>query len=313
LKAETASGSSSYPHFYGTGPIITVPEDQFGAAVGSPTPKTVAEAQSVIKDLKAAGVDAIKIERDDLSWASSFRLPPMKIEVMEALIKESHAQGLRVFVHAPTLELAKETLRAGADGMMHGIIDKPVDEEFISLMQKNRATYVPTLGLYEDIADVAGWVRRQSELDQRRLLPASTYNLLSSPAAVAQFNAIFNNAKFTKEHLPTARENVKRVANAGISVVRGTDTGFLGIMLGTSTLLELNLLVDAGLNPLQALRAATSDAAKMIGKEREFGAVETGRLADLVILDANPLEDIRNIRSVYRVVLAGTVYDPSKM
>jgi imidazolonepropionase-like amidohydrolase len=310
---KTFAASGPYPHFFGTGPIITVPEDQFGAAVGSPTPKTVAEAQSVIQDLKAAGVDAIKIERDDLSWASSFRLPPMKIEVMEALIKESHAQGLRVFVHAPTLDLAKETLRAGADGLMHGIIDKPVDEEFIDLMQKNRAIYVPTLGLYEDIADVSGWVRRQSGIDQRHLLPAATSDRFSSPPAVAQFNAIFDKGIFTKDHLPTARANVKKVSDAGIPIVLGTDTGFLGVTLGASTQLELSLLVEAGLKPAEALRAATSDAAKMIFREKESGTVEKDHLADLVILDANPLEDIRNVRMIFRVLLGGMVYDPSKM
>jgi imidazolonepropionase-like amidohydrolase len=305
--------TGAYPHFYGTGPIITVPEDQFGSAVGAPTPKTVAEAQAVVRDLKAAGVDAIKIERDDLSWASSFRLSPMKPEVMDALIKEAHAQGLRAYVHSPTLEMAKETLRAGVDGLLHGIIDKPVDAEFIDLMKKNNATYVPTLGLYEVTADVAGWVRKQAFEDSRQMVPRQIYDLLSSAPAVAQFNSMFNNSKFTKDRLPITRANVRKVADAGIPVVLGTDTGFIGIMLGVSTQLELGLLVEAGLKPAEALRAATVDAAKMIGKQKESGVVEKDHLADLVILDSNPLEDIRNVRKIYRVMLGGVVYDPSKM
>jgi imidazolonepropionase-like amidohydrolase len=100
LKSVVAEESAPYPHFFGTGPIITVEGDQFGSQVGAPTPKTVSEAQAVVRDLKAAGVDAIKIERDDLSWCSSFRLPLMKTEVMTALIKEAHDQRLRAFVHA---------------------------------------------------------------------------------------------------------------------------------------------------------------------------------------------------------------------
>jgi imidazolonepropionase-like amidohydrolase len=208
------------------------------------------------------------------------------------------------------LDHAKEALRAGIDGLMHGIIDQAVDTEFIDLMKRNRALYVPTLSLYEDVADIAGWARRQSDFDQRGILPAAIYESVRSPAAVAQFSAIFDRARFTKDHLPTARANLKKVADAGIPVVLGTDTGFLGVMLGVSTPLELTLLVEAGLKPADALRAAMIDAARMIGRENDIGTVEKGRLADLVILDANPLEDIGNVRRIYRVVKGGVVFDP---
>ena len=109
----------------------------------------------------------------------------------------------------------------------------------------------------------------------------------------------------------TARANVKKVADAGIPVALGTDTGFTGVMLGVSTQVELTLLVEAGLMPAAALRAATIDAARMIGREKEIGSVEKDHLADLVILNANPLEDIRNVRHIYRVVNGGVVYDPA--
>ena len=310
LKSSAAQDTSPYPHFFGTGPIITVEGDTFGAGVGAPTPRTIAEAQAVVKDLKAAGVDAIKIERDDLSWCSPFRLPLMHLDVLAALIKEAHDQNLRAYVHAPLLDQAKEALRAGADGLMHGIIDKPVDAEFIDLMKRNRAFYVPTLSLYEDIADLGAWVRRQSSFDQRKVLPAAIYDAIGSPAAVAQFAAIFDKARFVKDHLPATRANVRKVADAGIPVVLGTDTGFLGVMLGVSTPLELRLLVDAGLKPAEALRAATIDASRMVGREKDMGLVEKGYLADLLILEANPLENIQDVRRIFRVVKGGVLIDP---
>ena len=93
----------------------------------------------------------------------------------------------------------------------------------------------------------------------------------------------------------------------------GTDSGFFGVVMGVSSQIELALMVEAGLTPDEALRAATINAARMIGREKEAGSVEPGKVADLLILDANPLEDIRNVRRIYRVVKGGTVHDPAQL
>ena len=93
----------------------------------------------------------------------------------------------------------------------------------------------------------------------------------------------------------------------------GTDSGFFGVVMGAASQMELAMMVEAGVTPDNALRAATINAARMIGREKEAGSIETGKLADLVILDANPLEDIRNVRRVFRVVKAGTVFDPAQL
>jgi imidazolonepropionase-like amidohydrolase len=291
----------------------SVKGDSLGSGVGSPTPETAAEAIAVVRDLKAAGVDAIKIERDDLSWCSSFRLALMKPEVLSALVSEAHQQGLKAYVHAPMLDPAKDALRAGADGLLHGIIDRPVDAEFIDLMKRNAAVYVPTLSLYEDVADIAGFARRQSSYDSMKFLPADIYDSLTAPAAVTFFQSIFNNTRFTKDRLPALRSNVKTVFDAGIPVVLGTDTGLFGVFLGVSTHLELNLLTEAGLAPQDALRSATINASRMLGHEKDLGEIAKGRLADIVILDAYPLDDIRNSRRVYRVMKGGVVYDPAQV
>ena len=128
-----------------------------------------------------------------------------------------------------------------------------------------------------------------------------------------RWESLFSNSAFTKDRLPTLRANLKKVFDAGIPIVLGTDTGFSGVLLGISTQLELSLLVEAGLKPNDALRAATINAARMIGREKELGTVEPGKLADLVMLDANPLEDIRNVIRVYRVIKGGEVYDPAQL
>jgi imidazolonepropionase-like amidohydrolase len=310
LKTATADDAAPYAHFFATGPIISIKGDIFAAMVGGPTPETPQQAQAVVKDLKSAGVDAIKIQYDDLSWSFKGGFPTMKRDVLDAIINEAHQQNLKVFAHAPVLKHAKTALRAGLDGLMHGIIDEPIDQEFIDLMKKNRASYVSTMTLFNDMADVNAFAKRQApSWDRAALQPARLYEFFASPAGAQSFNRDFNNLAFVRDHLPTQKNNLKKVFDAGIPVVLGTDTGFQGVLIGVATQIELELLVDAGLTPSQALGAATINAARMIGREKDLGTVEAGKLADLVILDADPLQDIRNVMRIFRTMKGGVLYD----
>ena len=311
VKAAAADDAAPFARFFGTGPIITTKGDFFGQQVGAPTPDTPAQAETVVRDLKAAGVDAIKIQHDDLSWSVKSPLPALKPDVVGALVQEAHRQGLKIFAHAPMLDRAKEVLRAGADGLLHGIIDQPVDQEFLTLMKRNGASYVSTMALYEDVGDVAGWARRQAtNWDKAGLQPPRFYDAFTNPAGVTQFESFLTNTAFTKAHLPVQRANLKAVFDAGLPVVLGTDTGFIGVLVGAATQIELELLVEAGLKPEDALRAATINAARMIGKEKDLGTIEAGKAADLVILDADPRAEIRNVARIHRTFKGGVAYDP---
>jgi imidazolonepropionase-like amidohydrolase len=170
---------------------------------------------------------------------------------------------------------------------------------------------VPTLALFEDVADIAGFARRQAvNWDRAKFQPPAIYAPFTDPAGARQIESFLNNSAFTKERLKVARANVKSVFDAGVPVVLGTDTGFFGVLLGVATQIELELLVEAGLTPAEALQAATINAARMIGKERDLGTIEAGKFADLVILDANPLDDIRNVARIHKVIKGGVQYEP---
>src|SRR5262249_27646001 len=106
---------------------------------------------------------------------------------------------------------------------------------------------------------------------------------------------------------------LKKLFDAGVPVVTGTDTGVPGVLLGVSSQMELVLHVEAGLQPADAIRAATLEAQRMLGREKESGSVEAGKQADFLILDADPLADIRNVRKIHRVVKGGVVHDPSRL
>lgn len=305
LEALTAGDSGPYPRMLGVG-------SGFGT-LGGISPATAEEARSRIRDLKKAGVDAIKLAYDDLSWLTTRGALTLSPDVMRAIIVESHAQGLKTYVHAPLLHHAKEALQAGADGLLHGILSDPVDDEFITLMKSNGAVYVSTLSLFEDCANIAAWVERQESFDINRLTPADVYASLKSHGAASQWESMWDNLAYTRTRLVNVRGNLNRVAAAEIPIAIGTDAGFAGVVLGVSAQLELVLHVEAGVSPIEVIRMATLGAARMAALESQSGSIEVGKKADLVILDADPIADIENLRTVSLVLRGGVSYAPEEL
>ena len=260
--------------------------------------------------MAAAGVYAVKFSYDDMSTYTKAGMPVLDAEVMEAAIDEAHANGLKAYAHAPILSFAKDVLRAGGDGLMHGILDAPVDEELVELMRANDAVYVATLCVYES-ADLEAWVERMEALDGERRIGAAVYERLSSDEFVGRWESMWDNLAFVTEHVPVAKANVRTLVDAGIVVAAGTDTGLPGILLGLASHAELVLHVEAGLTPLEALRVGTLEAARMLGRGDDLGSIEAGKVADLVILDADPLADIANTLAIHRVMKGGVWHAPA--
>ena len=114
--------------------------------------------------------------------------------------------------------------------------------------------------------------------------------------------------------LPTvAMQNLRKLLDAGITIVMGTDAGNIGTLHGPSILREMRLMQESGLTPLEVLRTATTNGALVLGLEGETGVIAPDRLADLVVLDADPLVDTANLGSVYRVIKDGRVFEPAAL
>lgn len=311
LRTAASNDAAPLARYFGVGRAITVKGGHASQPpVATYLPDTPDEARQNVRELKAAGVDAVKFVYEDLAWHGT-AVPVMRPEVMQAIIGEAHALGLRAYVHAPNLRHAKEVLRAGADGLVHSVVDAPIDDEFIGLMKKNRASYTTTLSVFAAFADVAAWMQRLEGLNERGVIPKEVFDAYKSPDGARNYYTAFGT--MTKEQPQYLRSNVRKVVDAGILVVSGTDTSVPGVLLGVSSQMELVLLVEAGLTPTEALRAATINAAKMLGRENDQGTVEVGKLADLVVLDADPLANIRNISKIYRVIKGGVIYDPAQL
>jgi imidazolonepropionase-like amidohydrolase len=263
-------------------------------------PKTPDEARAQVAGVAAQKVDIVKIRVDD-NLGTTQKMPP---EVYKAVIDEAHRLGLRVAVHLFYLADAKAVLAAGADYIAHSVRDLDVDPEFVGALKSSGVCLSPTL-----MREVSTFVYESTPdffADPLFLAHARTdwVTMLQEPARQQAMRASPSAQRY-KTALAVASRNLKALVDAGVPIAMGTDTGPTGRFQGYFELMELELMVKAGLTPKQALAAATRDAARCMKLDRDLGTLEPGKWADFVVLDANPLSNISNVRRISSVFVAG--------
>jgi len=245
------------------------------------------------------GADFIKTRLDDNLGATQ-KLPK---PLFDALVDQAHLRRLPVAVHLFYLEDAKYMLDAGADLIAHSIRDLPVDDEFITRVREREVCYIPTLTrevstfVYEDVPDFFSDPYFLKEADSEVLAELQTPERMSRMASS-------RSAQLYKQGLEVALGNVASLHAADVPIAMGTDTGPPARFQGYFEHLELQLMVEAGMSPLDALRSATGVAAQCMGMS-DIGTLEPGNWADFAILDSNPAADILNTRTIQQVYIAG--------
>jgi imidazolonepropionase-like amidohydrolase len=236
--------------------------------------------------------DVIKVFTDGWRYGAAPNLTSMNYETLSAIVAEAHAAGIKIFTHTVTLAGAKIAARAGVDVLVHGIGDAEVDQELIEIMKAKGTTYVSTLAVYELKSGAERSPRLAGLLEpdvKATLRPGSA---TEAPAE-------------RQERWRHLTGNVHKLFEAGIPVAVGTDAGMTGTYHGAATLREFELLVKSGFTPMQALTAGTSVSAKALGVQAERGAITPGKLADLVLIDGRPDEQITDLQKTRRVFLGG--------
>jgi imidazolonepropionase-like amidohydrolase len=267
-----------------------------GTIVDAETPD--AARQMVDQDAEMK-VDFIKIRVDD-NLGSSKKMTP---EVYQAVIEQAHKHSLPVAVHLYYLDDAKAVLNAGADFIAHSVRDKEVDQELIDLLSTKNICLCPTLTrevstyVYESTPEFFSDPFFLRDADPQVL---EQLNDPERQAGIQKNKA----AQQYKKALEVAQANLKKLSDAGVRIVFGTDTGPPARFQGYFEHMELQLMADAGLTPEQILRSATSDAARCLNLEG-VGTLEAGKWADFVVFADNPLEDIGNSHSLESVWIAG--------
>jgi imidazolonepropionase-like amidohydrolase len=277
----------------GAPPTFNLPDGQLYRV------STPEQAVQAVDAAAARKPDLIKMWIDDFHGTLRVKMPP---EVYGAAIQEAHRLGLRVAAHIYYLADAKSLVNSGVDVIAHGVRDQPVDAEFISLMKTHSVWYIPTLDLDESsyiYAEKPGWLKDQ--FFAHALQPALAMEFLDSNWR-AKILADHKQIETSKVSVVMNERNLKTLYDSGVHIGFGTDSGATALRVpGFAEHRELELLVDSGLTPLQAINLATAQSAALLHLD-DRGVVAPGKLADLIVVDGNPalhIEDVHNIVAVW--------------
>ncbi|MEA2991056.1 MAG: hypothetical protein QOG83_3767 [Alphaproteobacteria bacterium] len=264
---------------------------------------TADEARRAVQEQAARKVDAIKIWVDDRGG----RAPKLPIAASRAAIEEAHKHGLKIAAHIFSHQDAVELAEAGIDGFAHLVRDQVVSDALIASMLKNNVAVMPTLGSPErsihatvpawfEEPYLAGLLRDTTGAD---VIARMRSGFLSRDPAVAARN---------QQAYGILQKSIARLDAAGVTILLGCDTGLEDHLFGPAEHKELELLVEAGMAPSRVIVAATSRAAEYL-KLADRGTLAPGKRADILVLDANPFDDIRNTRRIAKLYIAGAEVD----
>lgn len=267
-------------------------------------------ARSGVAYLASGGADAVKV------WF--IRRPELELEeqvaAVEATAGAAREKGLPLIVHATGLEEAKASVRAGAHLLVHSVWDREVDDEFVRLLLERGTIYNPTLTVvagYQELAAAVFAGEEPAVDDPNGCVDAATRAKVASSAALGPgeltAESIERRAARTAERERIGAANLARLAEAGVPIAMGTDAGNPMTLHGPSVYAEMEAMQAAGMTPLAVVVASTSTAARAMGRQDDLGAVEAGKIADLLVLGADPTADVAAFRRLTHVVRGGVL------
>ena len=311
---DLANSTDAAPRVAVAGPLVSMVEDKPLDLGDPPIIKTESaqEARALAARELAHKPDYIKVW---YIFNSKEDLPRQEV-IVKAAGDAAHAAGAPLAVHATELATAKSALRAGADYLVHSVDDEPIDDEFLALAKRNHILYCPTLFVTNGYEYAYSGTWKPTEAERR----------LGDPQVIAGLDLHAIPPQFVPERLKKRMadpktvapgqvmlDNLRKVWDAGIPVAMGTDAGNVGTLHGPGVFREMEYMQRAGLTPLQVIRSATTNGAIAMRMDRDLGAIEAGRLADLVILDGDPLANLDNLSHASLVMKGGVTFKPQEL
>jgi len=299
LRQEAASGHLLGPRIYCTGAMIDATDPAWPDLAYALTSR--AQIPEFVQRDKHANVDLIK------GYAN------LSDRMLRNLVEEAHKQKIRVVIDQWERNGSPDLVRTGIDGFAHAPTRK-MQADDIQLIHERGVFVITTL-----VVEEYSGRRRLTDL---RFLDEPLIAETTPPWFLTELRAEATRTlgEAEKKDVEKAaagfdemKRNVKKLADAGVLVAAGTDAPYPGVFQGEAIHHELELLVEAGMTPLQAIRTATHNAAQMMHAEQEWGSLQAGRLANLVIVAGNPAARISDTRKIEMVILSGKILDRASL
>jgi imidazolonepropionase-like amidohydrolase len=307
IRAEQAAGTLGGAKLLVAGRGIGAPNAGPGAAAYAGIAYEItsaAEARRAVEELFAARVDLVKVWVDDRNG----RAPQLSRALYGAVIDAAHERDLRVNAHVFYHADAEGLVAAGIDGLVHLVRDLEMSDALVAEIVRRNVYVNANMSSPRRAAQVGvpSWLTSADPM--RRLLTESV-----APELIAKMEATFRQrdaraAADARERYAILERSLRKLSAADAKVVLGADTGVEDHLFGLAEHLELQAMVDAGMTPAQALIAGTSRAAEYL-QLADRGSLVPGKRADLLVLDASPLDDIVNTRRITQVYIGGAEVD----
>lgn len=306
LRDRQRAGEGNGASIFAAGPCFTATKGHC-SEYGIPTRliDSPDDARKQLAELGPKRPDVVKVVYDHFDYGPS-TMPSIDRPTLEALLGGAKAQGLKTIVHVGTWEDARHAIAGGATAITHVPRDGVVPPDVVALMAEKGTYHIPTLVVHTDLIELYD----RPQLLTTPLLVAVTSDALRAAYAKGVDLLPPRTRSWIAHHRAqrdTVIESVRRLHAGGVRMLTGTDAGNWGVFQGYSVHREMMRLVQAGLTPWDALAAATTRAGEFLGQE--YG-VDAGDVANLVVLDASPVENIENTQRISMVVVRGNVvYD----
>jgi imidazolonepropionase-like amidohydrolase len=308
VRDEIKQGKTKGARLYTTGPGIAAR----GGGPASLSESTLqvsgaADVKKAVKDLADAKVDAVKIWMDDGNGKGA----KLKPDAYNAVIEEAHKRNLKVVAEVFDLADAKDLVKAGVDGFVNSIRDREVDDALISAMKEKNVFLSPALSANEAkfiYADKPDWLGEQT---MREVYPARLSGYLMDAVVVNRFKRNPDLSAYRSAHA-MAIKNLKKLADGGVKIALGTNSGAADTYPGYFELREMIAMADAGMQPMDVIKSATSIPAAIIGAN-DLGTLVVGKTANFLAMPNNPLEKMSNIKDVGILYVNGSEQERSAL
>jgi imidazolonepropionase-like amidohydrolase len=304
-RARERAGQIQSPHIFATGNLITYPGSH-GDSMAVRISDFEKDKPLLDKHISEQQPDILKLTYDEEGWGTRPMITLMPTELLHQIIEYYNLHGIRTTVHVSNEKRAIEAIYAGTDTLAHPVIQAPVSDAFVKLMAAKKTPFATTLTIGENYGRLAANPEFLDEPDYvASFSPAEIQKLKTETRAEYQKRVW---TQWMNVMTPICLENVRKVVAAGGVAALGTDQSS-----GPAAHRELELLVKAGIPPLKVIEIATHNGAVFLGKADDMGSIEEGKLADLVLLNADPLADIDNTKAIALVMKSGQIIDESRL